>query len=233
VGVAMVGALDRLTRRHLTAHEVAYTAQAIETEMLKLQCGIQDQLCSAYGGINYIEMFDYPHATVSPIQVPNNVWWELERRLVLIYFGKSHTSSAVHEKVIRELEGLGPDCKKLQDLRATPEKSRDAVYAGDFVAFGRAMIENTQAQERLHHDLVSQDARRVIEIAKAHGALGWKVNGAGGDGGSLTILTGELSHVKRAMIRDIEAENPLFKNIPIYLSRTGLRTWEALPGAAK
>ncbi len=226
VGVAMVGALDRLSRRHLTAHEVAYTAQAIETEMLKLQCGIQDQLCSAYGGINYIEMFDYPHATVSPIQVPNSVWWELERRLVLIYFGKSHTSSAVHEKVIRELEGAGPDCKKIQDLRATPEKSRDAVYAGDFPAFGKAMIENTEAQERLHHDLVSQDARRVIEIAKAHGALGWKVNGAGGDGGSLTILTGELSHVKRAMIREIEAENPLFKNIPIYLSRTGLRTWE-------
>ena len=73
--------------------------------MLKLQCGIQDQLCSAYGGINYIEMFDYPYATVSPIQVPNTIWWELERRLVLIYFGKSHTSSAVHEKVIRELEG--------------------------------------------------------------------------------------------------------------------------------
>lgn len=233
VGVAMVGALDRLTRRHLTAHEVAYTAQAIETQMLKLQCGIQDQLCSAYGGINYIEMFDYPYASVSPVQVPNSVWWELERRLVLIYFGKSHTSSAVHEKVIHELEGLGPDCKKIQDLRATPEKSRDAVSAGDFPGFGRAMIENTEAQERLHHDLVSQDARRVIEVAKAHGALGWKVNGAGGDGGSLTILTGELSHVKRAMIRDIEAENPLFKNIPIYLSRTGLRTWEGVPDESK
>jgi len=146
----------------------------------------------------------------------------------LIYFGKSHTSSAVHEKVIQELEGLGPDCQKLQDLRATPEKSRDAVYAGDFAGFGRAMIENTEAQGRLHPDLVSPDARRVIDIAKAYGALGWKVNGAGGDGGSLTILSGELSHVKRAMIREIEAENPLFKNIPLYLSRTGLRTWEGL-----
>jgi D-glycero-alpha-D-manno-heptose-7-phosphate kinase len=228
VGVALVGALDRLTRGRLTAHEVAYTAQSIETQMLKLQSGIQDQLCSAYGGINYIEMFDYPHATVSPIQVPNSIWWELERRLVLIYFGKSHTSSAVHEKVIQELEGLGPDCQKLQDLRATPEKSRDAVYAGDFAGFGRAMIENTEAQGRLHPDLVSPDARRVIDIAKAYGALGWKVNGAGGDGGSLTILSGELSHVKRAMIREIEAENPLFKNIPLYLSRTGLRTWEGL-----
>jgi len=232
VGVALVGALDRLTRGHLTAHEVAYTAQAIETQMLKLQCGIQDQLCSAYGGINYIEMFDYPYATVSPIQVPNATWWELERRLVLIYFGKSHASSAVHEKVIRELEGLGPDCQKLQDLRATPEKSRDAIYAADFAGLGRAMIENTDAQERLHPDLVSREARRVIEIARAHGALGWKVNGAGGEGGSLTILAGSLSHVKRAMIREIETENPLFKNIPVYLSRAGLRTWEGLPAEA-
>jgi D-glycero-alpha-D-manno-heptose-7-phosphate kinase len=162
--------------------------------------------------------------------VPNNIWWELERRLVLIYFGRSHTSSAVHEKVIRELEGLGPDCQKLQDLRATPEKSRDAVYAGDFAALGRAMIENTEAQERLHPELVSADARQVIEIAKAHGALGWKVNGAGGQGGSLTILCGPISHVKRSMIREIEAANPLLKNIPIYLSRTGLRTWEGLVG---
>jgi D-glycero-alpha-D-manno-heptose-7-phosphate kinase len=226
VAVALVGALDRLTQGHLTAHEVAYTAQAIETEMLKLQCGIQDQLCSAYGGLNYIEMFDYPHATVSQIQIPNALWWELERRLVLIYFGKSHSSSAVHEKVIKELEGSGPDCRKLQDLRAAAVKSRDAVHAGDFVAFGKAMIGNTEAQERLHPDLVSRDARRVIEIAKEHGALGWKVNGAGGDGGSLTILTGTLSHVKRAMIREIEAENRLFKNIPIYLSRYGLRTWD-------
>ena len=28
------------------------------------------------------------------------------------------------------------------------------------------------------------------------------------------------------MIREIEAENTLFSNIPIYLSRYGLRIWE-------
>ena len=228
VGVALVGALDRLTRGHLTAHEVAYTAQAIETQMLKLQCGIQDQLCSAYGAINYIDMFDYPYATVSPIQVPNSIWWELERRLVLIYFGKSHTSSAVHEKVIRELEGSGSGLPKASGSARHTGKIPRCCIRRDFAGLGKAMIENTEAQERLHPDLVSADARRVIEIAKAHGALGWKVNGAGGDGGSLTILAGALSHVKRTMIREIEAENPLCKNIPVYLSRTGLRTWEGL-----
>jgi D-glycero-alpha-D-manno-heptose-7-phosphate kinase len=88
------------------------------------------------------------------------------------------------------------------------------------------MTQNTEAQRNLHPDLISPDAQRVIEIAQAHGAVGWKVNGAGGEGGSLTILCGSLSHDKRAMIREIEEESPLFQNIPIYLSRFGLRIWE-------
>jgi D-glycero-alpha-D-manno-heptose-7-phosphate kinase len=87
------------------------------------------------------------------------------------------------------------------------------------------MIENTKAQGRLHSALISPEAAQVIEIAKAHGALGWKVNGAGGDGGSVTLLCNEVSQIKRAMIREIEQTNPLYKNIPIYLSRYGLRVW--------
>ena len=231
VTVALIGALDVLTPGRLTAHEVAYAAQAVETQDLGQQCGIQDQLCSAYGGINYIDMFQYPYASVSPVQVPNATWWELERRLVLIYLGKSHSSSNVHEKVIRQLENAGPDCQQIVDLRATASPSRDAVYAGDFAALGRAMIANTDAQARLHADLIGQDARCVIEIASQHGALGWKVNGAGGEGGSVTILCNERSSVKRTMIREIEDENSLYRNIPIYLSRYGLRIWEQITPA--
>lgn len=231
VSVALIGALDRLTPGRLTAHEVANIAHRIETDLLKQQSGIQDQLCAAYGGINFIEMFKYPHASVSQIHVPDSIWWELERRLALIFVGKSHHSSQVHEKVIRELENAGPTARQIETLRATAEPSRDAVYAGDFVALGQAMIRNTEGQRELNAELVSADAQRIIDIARAHGALGWKVNGAGGDGGSLTLLCGDSSHAKRAMIREIEAESPLFQNIPIYLSRYGLRTWEQIVGA--
>jgi D-glycero-alpha-D-manno-heptose-7-phosphate kinase len=209
----------------MTPYEVALAAQRIETEMLGQQCGIQDQLCSAYGGINYIEMDQYPHASVSPIRVPNATWWELERRLALIYLGKSHHSSDMHEIVIRGLEDAGPGCQQLEDLRSTAPRSRDALYEGNFAALGQAMIENTEAQGRLHPKLISADASRVFEIAREYGAIGWKVNGAGGEGGSVTLLCGDVSQKKRAMIRAIEQENPLFKNIPIYLSRYGLRVW--------
>lgn len=225
VTVALIGALDSLTPGRMTPHEVAAAAQRIETEMLHQQCGIQDQLCAAFGGVNYIEMDRYPHATVTPVVVPNPIWWELERRLVLIYLGKSHLSSEVHEMVIRGLEESGPECVQLEDLRGTAPRSRDALCAGDFAALGRAMIDNTEAQRRLHGALVSPDHQRVIDIARGHGALGWKVNGAGGNGGSVTILCGDSSQAKRTLIREVEQENPLFRNIPVYLSRHGLRVW--------
>jgi D-glycero-alpha-D-manno-heptose-7-phosphate kinase len=227
VSVALLGALDRLTPGRMTPHEVAMAAHHVEMEMLHLQCGIQDQLCSAYGGINYIEMRQFPWAAVSQIQVPNSIWWELERRLVLIFLGRSHDSTELHKKVIRELEHEGPDSPRIEALRGTAGMSRDAVYAGDFRAFGQAMIVNTEAQTHLHPDLVSGDALEVIEIAKRHGAIGWKVNGAGGEGGSVTLLAGDLSSMKRKMIREIEEADPLFRSIPLYLSRHGLRTWEA------
>lgn len=233
VTVALIGALDCLTPGRMTPHEVAHAAQIIETDILHQQCGIQDQLSSAYGGINYIEMYQYPYASVSQIQVPNSIWWELERRLLLIFLGKSHSSSSVHEKVIEGLQNAGPDCKQLADLRQTARCSRDAVYCGDFAALGQAMIANTDAQGRLHSELISPEAWKIIEIAREHGAVGWKVNGAGGDGGSLTLLCNESSFAKRAMTREIEQENTLFKNIPIYLSRYGLRTWEMDLGCAE
>jgi D-glycero-alpha-D-manno-heptose-7-phosphate kinase len=230
VTVALVGALDHLTPGRLTPHEVAYAAQKVETEVLGRQSGIQDQLGSAYGGINYIEMFDYPNATVSPLEVENAVWWELERRLVLIYLGKSHDSSALHDQVIRGLEDAGPDHPVLRELRKTAPRSRDALYAGDFGALGAAMIANTEAQARLHPALVGSEATRAIAIAREHGALGWKVNGAGGEGGSITLLCDESSPRKRTLVREIEAADPSFRHIPTYLSRQGLRVWTSMGG---
>jgi len=226
VAVALIGALDRLTPGRLTPHEVAYRAHSVEVDLLGRQSGIQDQLCAAYGGINFVEMFAYPRATVSQLRLPDSTWWELERRLLLVFLGRSHDSSQVHEHVIRQLEGAGPDCQQLEDLRSTAVPARDALYAADWAGLGRAMIANTQAQERLDMALVGQYAHRVINIGREYGALGWKVNGAGGEGGSVTLLCDTRSYAKRALIRAIQEDNPLSRCLPIYLSRYGLRIWE-------
>jgi len=227
VTVALLGALDLLTPGRRTPHEIASLAHRVETEKLKLQCGIQDQLCSAYGGVCFIEMFEYPHASLSQIAVSNDIWWELERRLVLIYLGHSHSSSDVHGQVIRGFEQQDADKSALQPLRDSAYAGKNALFAGDFDALGRCMIANTDGQAALHPALVSDDAKSVIELAREHNAAGWKVNGAGGEGGSLTILCDADAEHKRAFLNALPELNPSYQVIPTYLSRTGLRRWEA------
>lgn len=227
VSVALIGALDLLSPGRLTPHEVAQAAHRIETERLHQQCGVQDQLASAFGGINFIDIVHYPHAIVSPVRLPEPVAWELESRLSLVFLGQSHSSSKVHEQVIANLQDAGPDAKELRPLRRTPIRARDALYAGDFVALGRAMIENTEAQQGLHPALVSPAHAAVIEVARRFNALGWKVNGAGGDGGSVTILGSPHSAANREMLRAIAAEVPGTQTIPIHLSLQGLRVWDS------
>lgn len=227
VSVALIGALYRLNNTWASPHQVAYAAHAVETEMLGRQSGIQDQICSAYGGINMIEMPTYPQSHVTQLNLPFSTLWELERRISLVFLGKSHDSSEVHLKVIAELEDAGPDCEQLEALRQTALKSAQALTEGDFEALGRAMIENTAAQERLNPHLVGPEARKVIELAREFGASGWKVNGAGGPGGSITLLANPDDRLRRQMLRAIEAADPLFQVIPTQLASDGLKVWEA------
>ena len=224
--VALLGALDRLAGGRRTPHEIADGAHAVETVHLRRQCGVQDQLGSAYGGVNFIEIKEYPRAVVSQVPLPDPLRHELQRRLSVIFLGRAHSSSVVHEMVVQNLERRGPDCRELDALRAAAVRARDAVAAGDLAAFGTALRDNTAAQATLHPELVHADSWRVIEIAAAHGAAGWKVNGAGGDGGSIALLGSSDRAARKAMLRAIFEDNPALVRIPVILSRQGLRLEE-------
>ena len=92
----------------------------------------------------------------------------------------------------------------------------------DIDSLGRAMIANTEAQRSLHPDLVGQKASQVIESAIASGAVGWKVNGAGGDGGSVTVLSAS-SENKEQLDRRIAGLCETYRVLPIRVSSVGLR----------
>ena len=228
ITVALIGALDQLTPGRMAPYQIAVRAHQVETDFLHQQSGIQDQLCSAFGGINFIDMHEYPHAAVSPIMIPNSVWWELESRISLVFLGKPHASTKVHETVIQKVMAAGEDGgAPLDALRKQAEAGRDAIYAGDLRAFGAAMIANTEAQANLHPDLINKKALKIFDIAKKHGALGWKMNGAGGDGGSVTVLSSSSRPQQREMLREIASLGDGVTIIDTYLSRFGLRVWES------
>ena len=168
-------------------------------------------------------MSRFPDASVSPIQIPNSTWWELESKISLVYIGTPHNSSDVHKKVIADLGANAERDPRLERLRVLAGKAKDALYEGDFDKFGEAMKENTDVQRHLHKDLVCERFEELIEMAQSFDAVGWKVNGAGGDGGSMTILGDGDASKKRVFLG--EAERHGFRTIPVYLSRYGLRIW--------
>ncbi len=78
-------------------------------------------------------------------------------------------------------------------------------------------------QASLHPSLVNDVARRVMEVARAHGAAGWKVNGAGGDGGSVTLLCGPSPGARADLAQQVEAEVPGARVLSVRLSATGVQ----------
>jgi D-glycero-alpha-D-manno-heptose-7-phosphate kinase len=228
VSVALIGGLLKLSGRDCSPTVVAHMAHEVETKMLGLQSGIQDQLCSAHGGVRYIDMYEFPKAVSSQLDLSIKTLYELDRRLVLIFLGKSHSSSKIHDLVIKELESSGPDCEKIRALRRFAPVAAEALLEGDLSKFGLLMTENTYAQAALSSLLVSEDAWYLMKVAERHGALGCKVNGAGGEGGSVTILCDGDYRNKRNMISDIMSlYGKKYQYIPTHISNHGVCAWES------
>ena len=107
-------------------------------------------------------------------------------------------------------------------MRALAEQAKGCLLAKDLESFGEVMIQNNECQRSLHEALISEEADSVINIAKKYKALGWKVNGAGGKGGSLTILGSEEDTLRKQMLGDINSLGKGIRSIPISLALSGV-----------
>jgi D-glycero-alpha-D-manno-heptose-7-phosphate kinase len=153
------------------------------------------------------------------------MWRELNSLITLVFCGRAHDSARVHNQVID-----GPADQRsevLSRLRDAAIAARDALLIQDLKAFGQAMIANTEAQRALHVELVGVDATGLIEIAQHQGAFGWKVNGAGGDGGSVTILS-ETREAKESLEQLIAVSSGSYKVLPVRISAVGLQVQGAI-----
>ncbi len=226
VCVALLGALSYLKKGEVILKDVITLAHRVETEDLKQQSGIQDQICAAYGGVCFIHMYRYPQARVEKMALEPRVWEELDRRLCLIYLGRPHLSSAIHERVIVRLQRGGPEWKTLERMKRLPARAKAALLDGDLEALGEVMMENTECQRGLYSELVSPGADAIAAVARRYKASGWKVNGAGGKGGSMTVLANRDDRLKRKMLKAMIALGKGVRPLPASLSSTGLQTWE-------
>ena len=195
VVVALVGALKALLGGAPPSPAVlAAWAHRVETERVGRESGVQDQWAAAFGGAGELEVDPFPQVTHQSIDLTPETVAELDARLVTVVFGV-HDSSAVHREVIAALEeggAAGRHQHALADLRALAGQAADALRTGDVDDWAEVLTEASEAQRRLHPSLVGAAHQAAIDVARRVGARGWKVNGAGGAGGSLTIVAATM-----------------------------------------
>lgn len=223
VCVGVIAAIDGLRGRVRPPGELAAAAHRAEAGRLGRQSGVQDQLAAAHGGALVITISAHPLAEVRAVALPVAFWASIDRRLVHIAYGSPHDSSAVHDEVIAGLSNEGPSTKRLARLCSLAGRAERALVAGDLDDYGDVLRASTDAQAALHPALVSDAAHSLIELARSAGALGWKVNGAGGAGGSLSILCRDPSDTELLADR---ARALGHTPLPLALSHHGARVVE-------
>lgn len=175
--------------------DLARTAHRVETTRAGREAGVQDHWAAALGGPLHLAVDAYPDTRAQPFDVPTGLLEELGHRLVTVAVGR-HDSSAVHGEVIRAFltcDGVEHDrVRRASRMLATlAAEAARALADGDIDRWADVLVRSTEAQRRMHPGLVGADHQRAIDVARANGGLGWKVNGAGGDGGSLTVVAPE------------------------------------------
>jgi D-glycero-alpha-D-manno-heptose-7-phosphate kinase len=102
---------------------------------------------------------------------------------MLFFTGAAHHSwdiLAEQEKSTRLAEG--PAVEALHQVKEAAAVMREALLCGDLEHFGHLLDDAWQAKKRVSHRISSVRIDLLYETARAHGALGGKITGAGGGG---------------------------------------------------
>ena len=201
VMVALIGLLKEFHGQPFTDYDVAQLAFQLEREELGIRGGLQDQYAATFGGFNFIE-FEADRVIVNPLRMSADVVHELEHNMLLCYTGKTRESDGIIADQTRRWEG--GDEQALEGLRAGKELAVEMKNAllqrrlNDFgELLGTAWEEKKKMSPRIANDFIDE----AYEVARANGALGGKVTGAGGGGYMLFYCPFQRKHqVANALI---------------------------------
>lgn len=220
MGVALVSVLGALKEATYLPYEYAELASTIERHELGILGGKQDHYASALGGIHFME-FQGEDVKTSPLRLPPDICYELEKNLVLCYTGKSRLSGNIHQNVTTAYNSADPSVQDaLETLKATAEATKTALMRGRLTEFGELLTQNWQNQKKLHPSVTNEQIDQLFKIATAHGAIGGKACGAGGGGCLLFYCHPTREHSVRQKLEEAGA-----RVIDVNFDIEGLQMW--------
>ncbi len=186
--IALITAIAAYQRRSYTPGEVAELAADIEIVRLGQPIGKQDQYAAAHGGVNLFS-FSADGVTVAPVALPAEARAGLEQHLALYFTGGTRQAGHIlREQRTRTAVGEARTIESLHAIKEGVTPMRRALEAGDYAAVGALLHEAWQLKRQVSSGVTTEAIDVAYETARAAGALGGKITGAGGGGFMLLLV---------------------------------------------
>ncbi|HET9031031.1 MAG TPA: hypothetical protein VFN49_12730 [Candidatus Aquilonibacter sp.] len=200
--VALIEAFSREKGLHLSNYDKAALAFEIERNDLGIIGGLQDQYAAAFGGFNFIE-FDADGVHVTPLRLNQDVLSELHYHLLLCFTGKTRLSSnIVQEQTANVVSESEPVMNRLAGMKALTVDLKRALLKGRLQEFGGLLHDAWQLKRQLASGISNEQIETLYDAARAAGAIGGKILGAGGGGHMLLFAPfTRRTRVREAMER--------------------------------
>lgn len=178
--VGILHALHALKGDLIPKVQLAREAIHLEQELLREDVGVQDQIATAVGGFNLIEIDPNGTFGVRPLPISPLRQRALQDHLMLVYTGVARTASEVARKQIEAIPGKTSVLKRMQAL--AHEAAETLVNGRDIEDFGRLLHENWELKRSITPEISTPLIDDLYARARAAGAVGGKLLGAGGGG---------------------------------------------------
>jgi len=196
---ALLCALHTLKHDFVPPQALAEEACHIELDVLKEPIGKQDQYIAAFGGITCFQFLPDGQVVAAPLKMPAEALANLEDNLLLFFTGSSRSASDIlRDQDMRTKENSYEMLENLHFTKQLGLESRDALIAGNLRKFADLMHVHWEHKKKRSPNISNGQINDLYQLARANGALGGKLIGAGG-GGFLMFYTEEKTRLRQVM----------------------------------
>jgi D-glycero-alpha-D-manno-heptose-7-phosphate kinase len=193
--VAVLGAFAEMLRLPFGEYDLAHYAFEIERNDLQIAGGRQDQYAATFGGVNYMEFFAGDKVVVNPLRIKQQYLFELENNL-LLYYTANHRDSGkiIEQQALNVLNKRESAIEAMHQLKQQALMLKEALLKGKLDEFGEILDFGFRQKRKMADGISNPLLEEIYEAAKAAGATGGKISGAGGGGFMIFYCPGNTKY---------------------------------------
>jgi D-glycero-alpha-D-manno-heptose-7-phosphate kinase len=223
--VGLLHAIHALRGRMSSKERLAFEAIRIEQDVLKENVGCQDQVAVAHGGLNRIDFMKNGGHVVRPVICTRDRIAALEDRLMLFFTGVSRFGSEIAEQ---QIANIGRSAANLERMKEQVDTGIGILSDpdADIDGFGHLLDEAWRQKKQLSDRISTAMIDEIYARARAAGAIGGKILGAGGGGFILFFVPPNRKSAVLDALKDLT-------HVPFEFERDGSQVVYYKPVAVK